>query len=68
MPVRPRPSTRFRVLLWLDAAQNVEQVAVATYLDDDKQTELTWAPEPFDSPGDALAAAVRTLDAQLALW
>jgi len=59
---------RFRILLWLDEAHNVEQIAVARYDGDDKTTESTWEPEPFDSAHDCLDAAMSALPRQLGLW
>lgn len=59
---------RYRVLIWLDAATNVQTVAVATYVDDTRQQERTWAAEPFDSPHDALDHALHAIDEQLTLF
>lgn len=59
---------RYRLLIWLDAACNPVQAAVAHYVGDDKLGESTWACEPFDSLHDVADAAVRALDHQLTLW
>lgn len=68
MPVRHHPRRRYRIMLWLDSATNVESWSLATYVDDEKQSELVSTPEPFDRPDAVAAALVRNLEAQLNLW
>jgi hypothetical protein len=49
------------VQLWYDGAKNPSQVAVARYFDGVKQTETTFAAEPFESSEELLARALTTL-------
>ena len=55
-------------MLWLDAAANPEQVAVARYADDVKLGETTWSVGPFDTAADVLRTALDSLDVQQTLW
>lgn len=56
MTRRDRPQEpRVRVLLWYrpDAdRRRPTQVAGALYIEDEKVTEVTWEPGPFDDLGD----------------
>lgn len=59
---------RYRIMLWVDGAQNVLQAALERYEDSEKVHALTWTPAPFDTAQEVLAAALVTLGEQGSLW
>lgn len=59
---------RYRILLWLDGAGNPLQAAVGTYANDELSEEITWTPEPFDTPHEVLERAIVRLTVHQQLW
>lgn len=59
---------KYRAMLWLDEQGNCEQVALAKYLDDEKLTEQTWTPEPFDLLSEIANQIYKRLTFQGTLW
>lgn len=44
-----RNPARYRLMVWMDAAENITQAALARYWYDVKDSETTWTPGPFDT-------------------
>jgi hypothetical protein len=55
-------------MVWFDQAGNPEQAAMAAYVDDEKQREDTWTPEPFTDINEIEADAWQRVGRQLSLW
>lgn len=59
---------RFQRMVWTDEAGVPTQCALSKWVDDDKVTEVTWTPEPFDTWADLDAVFAGHLTLQMTLW
>jgi hypothetical protein len=62
-PLLTRTDVRIRLLMWFtdDEQRLPVSVAAALYVDDDKVTETTWVPGPFDDLTDLIDELLTTV-------